>query len=70
MKELNLDEVLEVSGSGLLGWIVPVAVGFIFGGPAGVVAVIGTYVATRGVNNFEHLVTHHQIPSVHDSFGV
>jgi hypothetical protein len=70
MRALTKHEVQVIHGGGILGWVVPVAVGFIFGGPPGVVAVVGTYVATQGVNNLEYLATHRNTPSIPDAFGV
>ncbi len=70
MIRLHYSECLAVNGCGILGWIVPCAVGFIFGGPAGAMVVAATFIATKGVDNLEHLGTTGQIPSLgHSLFG-
>lgn len=64
MKQLSINQCLQVEGAGILGWIVPCVAGFIFGGPAGVMVVASTYIATKGVDNLEHLYTHNEVPSM------
>lgn len=64
MKLLNQTEIDLVAGAGWASWIIPVVSGFIFGGPAGVVAVAGTYIATKGIDNLEHLHKHGDIPTL------
>lgn len=57
-------QVKQVSGAGWASWIIPVVSGFIFGGPAGVAVVAGTYIATKGIDNLEHLHKHGDVPTL------
>jgi hypothetical protein len=63
MRELNQIEMSEVNGAGWLKFLLPVAIGFVWGGPAGALAVAGTIIATTGVENLEHLHDHNQVRS-------
>jgi hypothetical protein len=63
MRELNQIEMNEVNGAGWLKFLLPIAIGFVCGGPAGALAVASTIIATTGVENLEHLYDHNQIRS-------
>lgn len=64
IRELTSDEVEAVNGGGWLKFAFPVVVGFVWGGPAGALAVVAGIVATTGVSNIEHLYAHNEIPSI------
>lgn len=69
MIELDKEMLVYVEGAGWASFILPVVSGFIFGGPVGVVAVAATFVATKGIDNLEHLHKHNEIPTLPQMFG-
>ena len=63
MRALSKMEVEEVSGAGWMSFLLPIVVGFCFGGPAGAVAAAGVVVTQAGVKNLEHLNKKGEIPT-------
>jgi len=68
MRQLSIDELNKISGQGIAKFIIPVVAGFIFGGPAGALAVAGTFVATTGIDNLEYLHKNDTVPTVGEIF--
>ncbi len=66
MKELNIEEVESVSGSGWFTFLLPIVIGFATGGPAGAVIGAGAVIATTGAKNLDHLSHNGKIPTVHE----
>lgn len=69
MKELNVQEAKEVSGSGWFTFLLPIIIGFATEGPAGAVIGAGTAIATTGAKNLDHLIQHGKIPTIHETIN-
>lgn len=69
MIELSYRECELVEGGAWAAWIIPLAIGLVTGGPVGGLAVVATFIATKGVDNLEHLHHHGSTPSMGDMFG-
>lgn len=64
MKTLSSVEIEQISGSGILKFILPTVIGFVIGGPAGAIYAAGTTIAIAGTVNLEHTIEKREIPTI------
>ena len=66
MIELSSQDVMCVAGAGWGAFLIPIAIGFITGGPIGAGIAVGGVIATAGVKNVEHLHRTGEIPTINE----
>lgn len=66
MIELSSQDVMCVAGAGWGSFLIPIAIGFVTGGPVGALVGVGGVIAVAGTKNIEHLHRTGEIPTINE----